>query len=113
MIPHSAGYACYCIVEDVLYNLPRDYQGSFYRKGADGEWHERPGFSADGIFTTETIDEWLKEREDKSLPEMQVEILEWLIEQERRIGFETEEDREQTLGPLERQVQRVRSEVGR
>jgi hypothetical protein len=113
VIPHTAGYACYCIVENTLYNLPPDYQGSFYRTGADGELHPRPRFLTEGIFTPDTIDAWLKEREGKSLAEMQIEILEWLIEEERRIGFPTEEDREETLSPLERQVQQLREAMGR
>ena len=109
VIPHTVGLACYCIVEDVIYNLPEDYRGSFYRKGGDGEMHERPRFLAPGIFDEDTVEAWLRVRHDKTLTELQIEALEWLIDKEKNIGFPTERDREKFLLPLERQVSRLRA----
>lgn len=112
IVPHDVGLACYCIVEDQIYNLPRGYRGSFYRRGADGELHQRPHFMAPGPFDETTIDAWLDARRDRSLTEMQIEVLEWLIEQEKAIGFSGEAGREDYLVPLERQVERLRSSEG-
>lgn len=109
VLRHSVGLACYSIIEDLIYNLPEDYPGSFYRTGADGEMHARPRFFAPGIFDASTVEQWLKDREDKSLTELQIEALEWLIAKEEAIGFAADADREQILVPLQRQVSRLKA----
>lgn len=95
----------------MVYGLPRDYVGSIYRLGVDGEWHERALFSKPGLFDGRSVATWLAEREHMSLTEMQIEALEWLIDQEKRIGFPTEQDREDCLYPLERQRDRLKSQL--
>ena len=60
----------------------------------------------------ETIERWLSDRADRSLPEMQVEALEWVLAEERKIGFPTEEDREKIERALERQIARLKAESG-
>ena len=108
VIPHDVGDACYCIICSQIFYLPQDYRGSFYRTGADGKTHERAYFSNDGLFTCDTIESWLEERKEKSLEEMQIEALQWLIEQEKQIGFRNEEDKDNFLYPLERQLAEVK-----
>lgn len=109
VLRHTVGLACYSIVEDAIYNLPDDYRGSFYREGADGQLHERPRFLAPGVFERDTVEAWLAERQGQSLTELQIEALEWLIEQETRIGFVNEADRHEMLGPLQRQLARLKA----
>jgi len=104
VIPHDVGDACFCIIRDQVFCLPKDYRGSIYRTGGDGKMHERAYFSAPDLFTYKTIGPWLEARKGKSLEAMQVEALEWLIEQEKRIGFQDEEAKKKFLYPLERQL---------
>jgi hypothetical protein len=111
VIPHDVADACFCIIRDQVFCLPDDYRGSIYRTGADGKMHERAYFSDPDLFTHQTIGPWLDARKDRSLEAMQVEALEWLIDQEKRIGFQDEEARKQFLHPLERQLALVRSKV--
>jgi hypothetical protein len=113
IIPQTVGLACLCIIEDQIIALPSDYQGSFMRKGKDGESHPRPVFMKPYLFTSETVAQYLEDRKDKSLEEMQVEALEWLIEQEKKIGFYSEEQENEILGPLRRQLQQIKSEMDR
>ena len=42
----------------------------------------------------------MKDREDNTLVEMQVEALGWLIAQEKKIGFRSEEDKKKKDGKL-------------
>ena len=63
------------------------------------------------MFDSKSAAAWLAAREDKSLTEIQVEALGWLIEQEKQIGFPTEEDRELFLYPLERQRDRLLAQL--
>ena len=108
VLPSTVGGACFCIVRSRIFALPEDYRGSMFRIGADGKRHERPYFSGPALFDPSTLEGWLKEREDRSLEQMQLEALEWLIAREKEIGFRTEEDRDRFLRPLERQLRRTR-----
>jgi hypothetical protein len=107
-LPSTVGDACFCLIERQVFNLPEDYRGSMYRVGADGMQHERPLFLAPGMFDTSTVAGWLGQREHATLAELQTEALAWLIEQEKKIGFRSHEDRESYLCPLERQLTRVK-----
>lgn len=113
VIPHTVGLSCLCIIEDQIIALPSDYQGSFYRKGKDGELHPRPRFMEPHLFTSKTIAQYLEDRKDKSLEEMQVEALEWLIEQEKKIGFQSEEQENEILGPLRRRLRQIKGKMGK
>ena len=53
----------------------------------------------------------MEERKEKSLGEIQIEALQWLIEQEKQIGFQNEEDKEHFLYPLERQLETIRTKL--
>jgi hypothetical protein len=110
-LPADVGLACFTIIEGMVYGLPGDYRGSLHREGADGQLHERVLFAKPAMFDPNSAEAWLDAREDKSLTEIQVEALEWLIEQEKQIGFPTEEDRELYLYPLERQRDRLSSQL--
>ena len=111
MLPATVGLACFTIIEQLVYGLPADYRGSFYRDGADGQLHDRVLFLKPGMFDQGSAADWLAARERKSLTEIQVEALEWLISQEEHIGFPTEQDREDYLYPLERQRNRLLTQL--
>lgn len=108
ILPATLGLACYAIIEDEVYPMPEDYRGSFYRTGADGKAYERPLFVKAGLFDRSSVAAWLAAREQKSLLEIQIEALGWLIEEENRIGYPAENDREQFLYPLERQLEQLK-----
>ncbi len=111
VLPSTVGDACFCIIQEQVVPLPDDYPGSFYRTGANGDYCERPVFFRPGPFDENTIRSWLEERNLKSLVEMQVEGLEWLIAEEKRIGFRSDQDREAYLTPLERQLEELKSRL--
>jgi len=106
--PHNVADACFCIIRMQVFFLPEDYRGSFCRTGADGKMHDRAYFLKPALFTYDTIESWLEERKEKSLEEMQVEALQWLIEQEKRIGFQNKKDKKDFLYTLERQLSKVK-----
>jgi hypothetical protein len=108
VLPATVGDACFCIIRDQVFDLPKDYARGMYRVGADGANHERPVFLAPALFDGGSVAEWLGHRERATIAELQAEALAWLIEREKGIGFRTEEDRERYLYPLERQLARVR-----
>jgi hypothetical protein len=112
-IPHDVGDACFCIIREQVFCLPEGYEGSFYRTGADGRLHERPYFLKTALFDRRSVKSWLDARRDKSLEEIQVEALRWLIQQERQIGFPSEQDKQRYLYPLERQLARIERRLRR
>jgi len=109
VIPHDVGDACFCIIRGQIFNLPGDYKGSFYRVGADEKLHARPLFFKPALFDRKTLPKWLEQRKDKTLQEMQIEALTWLIEQERKIGFRNVEGKEAYLYPLERRLDDIKT----
>ena len=105
MIPCTVGLACFSIIEDEIFLLPDGYSGSFGRTGADGKMHDRPLFFAPKLFEMDTVAQWLAQREDRSLTELRIEALEWLVAEETKIGFQNEADRKDILDPLTRQLE--------
>jgi len=93
-----------------IYALPRDYRGSFFRKGADGRRHERPVFSND-LITCSNVKAWLAEREGRTLPELQLEALGWVRAEEERIGAATPEDEKRFLAPLRARYAEIQEQV--
>ena len=81
----SVGDVCFWLVIDQIICLPQDYRGSFGRYGSDGKVHERP-YYLDQIepFTKSAIKEWVEQRKNKTLREMQIEALEWFIAEEKK-----------------------------
>ncbi len=107
----TVGLASFAIIEDEVYATPSDYRGSFYRTGADGKTHERPLFLKPALFDRSTAAAWFAAREHKSLLEIQIEALIWLIGEENRIGYPEEKDRELYLYPLQRQLERLKRQL--
>lgn len=109
VLPSTVGDACFCIMRGQLIPLPSDYEMSIMREGADGQLHERPLYAGRDIFDPGTIAAWLEARRYGSLEEMQVETLQWVIDEEKKIGFRNEKDKQDYLHPLERQLDRVQA----
>lgn len=102
--------ACLVILQDIIHIIPEDYPPSLYREGADGKLHPRPYICSveNSIFTSESAEDWFKQRENKTLKELQIEALEWVIEGERKIGFRDNAKKELILSPLLRQLKRMK-----
>lgn len=111
VLPSTVGDACYCLIARQLYALPPDYQGSFYRTGADGRGHERPVFLND-LFTPANLKEWLGAREGRTLPELQLEALGWVLAEEEGIGAATPKDEERFLAPLRARFAQLKAATG-
>jgi hypothetical protein len=112
VMPANVGDACYCIITQQLYALPDGYRGSFYRKGSDGELHERPVSMVD-LFSHQSLTAWLEKRKGKSLTEMQIEALSWVIEKERAIGARTKDDENEFLAPLETRLKSLKASLSK
>ena len=110
VLPSTVGDACYCIVVWQLYDLPPNYQGSFYRTGLDGKLHERPTFMKH-LWSAETLPKWLDDRQNRTLPEMQIEALGWVRSEEEKIGIHDPGDDETFLKPLREQLAKVKGEL--
>jgi hypothetical protein len=102
---HPVGVVCYSILENQIIELGPDYRAAFpyQRKGPDGEYHVRPYYQNAPLYNMGSIEAWLKEREVKSLPEIQLEILDWYLARERKIGFASKDEETEIAGALTRQ----------
>jgi hypothetical protein len=110
-VPCTVGIACFTIIEMQVIPVPDDYAGSFGRLGADGKYHPRPYSNQPLLFDLATIGAWLQARSDRTLEELQLEGLEWLLAEERKIGFPDEQDRQQIEAPLERKIAQLKSTI--
>jgi hypothetical protein len=109
-VPSTVGDACYCILMWQIYDLPEHYRGSFFRPGSDGKSHERPVFS-DHLFDSGTIKQWLADRPGRSLPELQLEAVSWVLAGELRIGVQHDEDQATYILPLQQQCDKLRAQI--
>ncbi|MCA9256320.1 MAG: hypothetical protein KDA33_11820 [Phycisphaerales bacterium] len=110
VMPNDVSDACFCIMRNQIFNLPKDYVGSFYRDGVDGPMQSRPFFLEPTLFDHDTIGAWIDARANRSLTEMQIEALNWLIDEEKKIGFPEPGDREDFLDPLVRRLEALKAE---
>ena len=110
VLPSTVGDACFCVIEDQLYALPDNYRGSFYRQGKDGAQHERPVFLKE-LFSPGTIREWLEERPGRSLEQLQLEALGWVLNEEEKIGAATPDDQRKFLRPLRTKYAELKKQV--
>ena len=111
VLPSTVGDACYVLVSRQLYSLPPNYQGSFFRTGADGRGHARPVFSKD-LLTPDNLKGWLAARAGRTLPELQLEALGWVLAEEERIGAAAPEDEERFLAPLRARYAQLKAAAG-
>jgi hypothetical protein len=111
----DVGHACYHIIRQQIFALPDDYgYDDYWRTGADGKKYRNPYFyETNGLkpslFDRSTLKEWLKARSGKSLRDLQVEALSWLIKKEDSIGFQNEEDKKHYLYPLQHQLKKIKT----
>jgi predicted DCC family thiol-disulfide oxidoreductase YuxK len=109
VLPSTVGDACYCLITRQLYELPREYSRSIYRRGADGRQHERPIFGHD-LFDTVDLRQWLAARKDRTLRQLQIEALGWVLSEEEQIGASTPDDEKSVLEPLRAQYRMLKGE---
>lgn len=107
----NVGEACYYIIVLQIFNIPPGYAIPLIRKGADGELHDRPFSAEQGLFDQSTISTWLENRKVDPLVALQVEALEWLLEQENKIGYPDPTSEELFQAPLLLRLESLRKSV--
>lgn len=107
----TVGEACFMIINDQIDIIGMTYKG---RIGKDGKDHTYVGyfeqFCSGAWFTKDGIERWWKENQDKSLREMQIQVLQWKIENEKKIGFPKAKDKENYLHPLVAKLRELESQ---
>lgn|GEM_PF-5891888 len=106
----SVGDVCFYTLSDMVAPTPDDYTHSWGRTRVDGENHERPHHLHRTVFNRDNVRAWFAERNEHSLVELQIEGLEWWIDAESEIGFPTEDARRGILGPLKRELSRLKAQ---
>ena len=111
VLPSTVGDAFLSIVMRQIYALPNGYSdtASLFRRGADGKLHEQPVWSKQ-IYDGIGAHKWLTDRKGKSLRELQLEAIEWVLKIQKEIGARTRAERDEYIAPLEAQVARLRKE---
>ena len=106
----DVGDACYSIIAYQILDIPPDFAMSIFRTGADGKSHQRPCSSAvQDLFDSSTIAAWLKQREAEPLVALQVEALEWLLEEENKIGYPDSKSKSEIHDPLVRHLESIKA----
>ncbi|MCA9173353.1 MAG: hypothetical protein KDB14_02575 [Planctomycetales bacterium] len=103
----TLGDACYCILRAHIFAVPDDYvYYGWGRVGSDGQFYYAPHqTNAESVLFDETsVRDWLSNRSKRSMKEIRIEALNWLIRQEEEIGFPNEFDRLNYVEPLQRQI---------
>ncbi len=103
--PLTLGHSCYFILEDKIYNYPKGYLNSLTRTGKDGKNYLRTHY--DILFNKKNIKEWLNDRKDMTLKEIQIEVLKFIIKKEKAIGFTNKKQKEEILTPLLKQLKQL------
>ncbi len=110
---HSVGNACYWVIYFQLQDRPRNYSSYGYRRtGRDGKKHPKPYWTGNPFYEAGGVAKWLKVNKDLSYPEMQIKCLQWLLEQEKKIGAPDAEGYFVNILPLEIRVLERKAETG-
>jgi hypothetical protein len=108
----TVGEVCYMIIRRQI--EPADRRGYKIREGSDGKSHTMPhyfhSYYKSGQPRKDQLSRWWAGHRDKTIQEMQIEALEWTIEEEKRIGFPGRRDRELYLDPLVRKLAELKKE---
>ena len=109
VLPSTVGDACLSIAMRQIYALPDGYSdtAALFRRGADGKLHEQPVWSRQ-IYDGVGVHKWLTDRKGKTLRELQLEAVEWVLKTQKEIGARTIAERDEYIAPLEAQVARLR-----
>jgi hypothetical protein len=110
VLPSTVGDACFCIIMWQIIPLLPNYRGSFFRTGADGKMHAHPVRSKH-LFEPETLNDWLAARPNRSLPQLQLEAIEWVLAEEEKIGFRTPREEATYIAPLREERDKIRKEI--
>jgi hypothetical protein len=113
VLPSTVGDACYSLLSQMIFAIPEDCIRGREREGPEGKVVERPYFSGYCPFDTTSLEKWLKDRDQMSLEEIQLEALKWLISEEEKLGFPSDEYRKDIILPLQRRVDALTVRVGR
>jgi hypothetical protein len=100
----TVGEVCAMILEEQV----GDRMTYKMRMGADGQFHPFDGYFSRyytaGRDTQAAFKAWWEENREKSLKEMQIDVLKWTIERERKVGFPTKAQEEAEFTPLIKQL---------
>ncbi|GEM_PF-3191762 len=99
----TVGEICLQIIERQIDLRLGSYKG---RTGADGESHGPPDY----LQEHRPLDRWWAKRSHLSLRDIQIEVMEWTITQEREIGFPDAKSKKDWLDPLVAKLAELRSE---
>jgi hypothetical protein len=104
---------CRFLIVTRLIVYPHRYSRREKRKGADGKAHVRPGADRNIFFdaTKGGFPTWITERKGRSFAELQLEVMEWMLAEEEKIGVAEDGDEEKYIAPLRRKVEELRRAV--
>ena len=109
----TVGEVCYMIIRRQI--EPTDRSGYKARHGSEGNSHTMPyyfnSFCKSGQTRKDQVSRWWAGHHDKTILEMQIEALEWTIQEETQIGFPRPRDRELYLDPLVRKLAELKKEI--
>ncbi|MBB6430953.1 hypothetical protein [Algisphaera agarilytica] len=104
---HSVGDACFFIIQSQV-----EYYGYGYKsRQAPSTGSTAPSFTKPSYLyamRNHGLEAWWEERKYLSLQELQIEALEWTIEQEVSAGFTNPEQKKIILEPLENRLAELR-----
>jgi len=103
----NVGQACLYIISKQVELIDTYYPD---RKGKDGLLHHQPTYFQkyyEWPIDVKRVKRWWDERSIRSLNEIQIEILQWIINEEIKIGYESEEDKEIYLKPLQNKLTKL------
>jgi hypothetical protein len=105
----SVGDVCFMIIENQVDPFASSRVKG--RRGSDGKDHAFRGYFSKYCdvkwYSREGLQKWWQEHKEQSLKDMQIEALRWDIEDERRIGFVSKEDEEESLRPLQEKLNQL------
>ncbi len=84
-VNHCVGEVCSLIITSTILSGTGSGSGYKSRKGADGETHMSPSYFSEKY--DGDLERWWRENGQKSMRRVRLDILEWRIAQEARIGF--------------------------
>ncbi len=109
----TVGGMCYRVIHDQLTEFPAGYsEYGYQRTGRDGKGHVKPYWAGTPYDAADGLENWLQQNENLSYFEKRIKCLNWLLDEEKKIGVIDPQGYYVHILPLEREILELKAEAG-
>ena len=109
----TVGRICYRVIHDQLTEFPEGYsQYGLQRTGRDGKDHKKPYWAGNPYEESDGLGKWLQQNHQLTYTEKRIKCLNWLLDEEKKIGVIDPRGYYVNILPLELAILELKASAG-